>query len=440
MFGSLFVLDGVQSQDAPLSEIAPTQTVQTEAEEGSQSASTGLDQSADGQAQAQASERKPVEPNTQADTTREQPQLEKTTKPSVSNAETAQLDQAKPTSSKPQEKTKNETSWPETKLRARIMTGWEYKSERPAETQGRNSSSEQQLFLQQARIGLKARLIKRVIANISAEFSDALRPVETSTDYDEVPYLRNAYINVRIKKAFRIRAGRFKRPFSRLENTSTGSLPFRGRGLSNDLVIEDAQWGDRAIGLMFWGRVRKLGLTWKGSISNPDWDVDNDMESSGIDTIGQVIYEPVKWVSVGVNYGHKLIKPRGNRTVNADAFGGDFRLRFGGFRFSAEAFAAQLWEEDNDPFAFGIIGYTSYDFELSRDFVLQPTLFGEYADANSDYTQTEAIRTVIGMNLLCYEDLRVLPQVEIIRSVGEVSSYNPWIAGESFYVLFSLQI
>jgi len=42
--------------------------------------------------------------------------------------------------------------------------------------------------------------------------------------------------------------------------------------------------------------------------------------------------------------------------------------------------------------------------------------------------------------LLCYEDFRVLPQVEIIRPVGKVSSYNPWVSGERFYILLSLQI
>lgn len=320
------------------------------------------------------------------------------------------------------------------------MTGWEYWSERPSAAQAESSDSEQQFFLQQARFGIKAELNKRILANLSVDFADALRPEVGSTGDDEVPYLRNAYINVRVKKAFQIRAGRFKRPFSKLENTSTGSLPFRGRGLTNGLIIEDAQWGDRAIGLMLWGRIGKLNLTWKGSISNPDWAIDNDMEITGIDAIGQLSWRPIRWLSVGVNYGHKLTEPGGGRTVNADAFGGDFQIRFGGFRFSAEALTAQLTQEDNDPFAFGVVGYTTYDFELSQDFVLQPTLFGEYADANSDITQTEAIRTIIGINLLCYEDYRVLPQLEIIRPIGEVSSYNPWITGESFYVLLSLQI
>jgi hypothetical protein len=440
LFGPLIAFDRIQSQDAPPSENDLPQPVQKEAEEATESASSGSAQSVDVQAQVPVSESGTVEQNTQADSTREQSPADKADERLVSNAETAPQSEAKPISTKPQGKKEDDTSWPKMKLRARIMTGWEYRAERPAEAQGGDSDSEQQLFLQQARIGLKAELIKRVIANISAELSDGLRPVETSADYEEVPYLRNAYINVRVKKAFQIRAGRFKRPFSRLENTSTGSLPFRGRGLSNELVIEDAQWGDRAIGLMFWGKIPKLNLTWSGSISNPDWGVDNDMETAGIDTIGRLSYEPIKWLSVGVNYGHKLLEFEANGSVNVNAFGGDFRLRFGGFRLTAEAFAAQLPEEVDHPFAFGVVGYTSYDFELLEDLVLQPTLFGEYADANADNSQTEAIRTIIGINLLLYEDLRILPQVEIIRPLGEVSSYNPWVAEENFYILLSLQI
>ncbi|MBN1654743.1 MAG: hypothetical protein JXA30_13310 [Deltaproteobacteria bacterium] len=443
--GLFFRVESVRSQDQPGSEVVENEPARAQIEEQTEAETVDRREASDTRADQLASEKQVGQidsPESAPASPLPSGRSNKSHNSSDSISQDQPGEQSVLTSAATQKKGGQDDEWPKTRIRARIMTGWEFEEKRPSESQSglSGNTSEQQLFLQQVRIGIKARLNKRVAANISADLSDAVRPKTSSSDLKQIPYLRNAYLNLRLKRAFQIRAGHFKRPFSKLENTSTGSLPFRGRGLSNALVIEEARWGDRAIGLMLWGEIREIGLTWKGSVSNPDWSVDNDSEMPGIDSIGQLVYKPNKWFSVGLNYGHKFIEPSDDQSINAHALGGDCRLTFGAFRITAEAFGAQLPEEEDHPFALGVTGYSTYDVDLIPDLVLQPTLFGEYADAHADYSQTEALRIVIGINLLWHRKLRVFPQVEIIRPVGTVSSLNPWISGETYYIMLSLEI
>jgi hypothetical protein len=110
--------------------------------------------------------------------------------------------------------------------------------------------------LRQARVGIDARYRDILRARVSVDFADLLgnpRPGRV---------LRNAWGNIAIHPAFQIKVGQFKRPYSRLELRSSATIPFMGRGLFNDLAIEDLQWGSRAVGLSLWGKIeteRKVG-------------------------------------------------------------------------------------------------------------------------------------------------------------------------------------
>ena len=120
----------------------------------------------------------------------------------------------------------------------RVITGFEVERERPSEEQGGTPVTDYGFFLDQARLSLEGEW-KDLQLDISVEIGDAIRPKTSSAALRQPPYLRNAYLNYRVHKAFRIRAGRFKRPFSGLELTSTRDLPFRGRGLGNELIVEE---------------------------------------------------------------------------------------------------------------------------------------------------------------------------------------------------------
>src|SRR5688500_12609668 len=157
----------------------------------------------------------------------------------------------------------------------RVMTGFELDKSRPSDEQNGERVTDYGFFLDQARLSLEAEWDDLSI-DVSGDLADAIRPKTSSAAFNKPPYLRNAYLNYRVHKAFRIRAGRFKRPMSALELTSSGDLPFRGRGLTNELILEDGQWGDRALGLMLYGRLPGK-LRWHVSATNPSWAPDGDL-------------------------------------------------------------------------------------------------------------------------------------------------------------------
>jgi len=182
--------------------------------------------------------------------------------------------------------------------------------------------------------------------------------------------------------------------------------------------------------------IRSADLAWYVSLSNPDWEWDRDLESQGVDLLARLVYSPTKWLSLGANGGHKVMKhPALDETNNYNAVGGDLRVKRGAIYLAAEVLAGQLPDEEGAPFALGITGYGSYDVALSEDYTLQPSVFLEYADANAELLTTEAIRTIAGLNLLWRDSIRLMPQVKLVRPLGRVSELNPWFAGESFYLL-----
>jgi hypothetical protein len=320
------------------------------------------------------------------------------------------------------------------------MTGFELERVRPAEAQGGRDTTDYGVFLDQARLELQAEA-GMLSAEISADLADAIRPETSAAGFDQPPYLRDAYLNVRFAKAVRLRAGRFKRPYSRLELRSSGKLPIRGRGLSNSVIVEDAQWGDRALALMLWGKL-KGKLTYYVSASNPDWAPDADLEANGVDALARVEWQPSDALSLGINGGHKFrVEP--GEDVQANAAGIDARLHTGALDLLADAILAQLpaatgaAASTDKPWAYGLVALGTYDIALGAPWTLQPVLSFEYADADAEVSQTEAVRVVAGLNLLSSDGLRVMPQVELVRPLGTVSAQNPWEAGERYYVMLT---
>jgi hypothetical protein len=324
---------------------------------------------------------------------------------------------------------------------ARVMPGFELERERPSEEQNGERVTDYGFFLDQARLSLEAEW-DDLSLDVSGDLADAIRPSTSSAAFDKPPYLRNAYVSYRVHKAFRIRAGRFKRPMSALELTSSGGLPFRGRGLTNELIIEDGQWGDRALGLMLFGRLPGK-LRWHLSATNPSWAPDGDIESNGVDAIARLEWEPADIVELGVSFGHKL-EMRAGAEHNGNAASLDAALDVAGLRVALDAVLAQLTtqatEEVDAPLAYGIVGHATYQIPLGGELALEPVLLGEYADADSEFSKTEAVRVIIGCNLRMADRLRVMPQVEIVRPIGTAATINPWSSGETYYLMMTAQL
>jgi hypothetical protein len=325
---------------------------------------------------------------------------------------------------------------------SRVMTGFELEKSRPSAEQGGEPETDYGFFLDQARLKLEAEWDDLSI-DISGDLADAIRPKTSAGSFNRPPYVRNAHLTYRVHKAFRVRAGRFKRPMSGFELTSSGDLPFRGRGLTNDHIIEDAQWGDRAIGLMLFGRLPGK-LRWYASVSNPSWAPDGDLESNGVDAIGRLEWKPVKIVDLGVSFGHKLeVRSDGEYNGNAASF--DAALEVAGLRVAVDAVFAQLTTEAADgvdaPLSYGLVGYANYQIPLGGELALEPVVYGEYADANGELSRTEAIRAVFGCNLRVAERLRVMPQVELVRPIGGTAAQiNPWESSETYYLMMTARL
>jgi len=319
---------------------------------------------------------------------------------------------------------------------ARVMTGFELERERPSSEQAGESVTDYGFFVDQARLSLEAEW-KDLSLDVSADLADAIRPKTSSAAFNKPPYLRNAYLNYRAHKAFRIRAGRFKRPMSGLEMTSSGKLPFRGRGLTNELIVEDGQWGDRAIGLMFWGRLPGK-VRWYLSGTNPSWAPDGDLEANGIDAIARLEWEPAGIVELGLSAGHKL-EVRADNEYNGNAASLDAALNVGGLRVALDAIIAALstqeTEEQPAPTAYGVVAYATYQIPLGGDFALEPVLLGEYSESDAEYAGTEAVRVVAGCNLRVADHLRVMPQIEIVRPLGTAVAASPFRSSETYYLM-----
>jgi hypothetical protein len=317
---------------------------------------------------------------------------------------------------------------------ARLMMGFERDSERPAGGQGGQEESEYGFTVRQIRLRVKGELAEQFRGNVSFDLSDALSP-EAPSAYDQPPYLRTATLEYRHSRELRVQVGRFKRPFSHLELESASDLPILRRGLFNDLALEDNQWGDRGIGMMVSGRFKQPKLRYYLAFMNPSWSP--TLATEGLDVIARGEWTPTKGLTLGANAAYKNIEI-GNDRVSEVAYGGDITLRLGEAHFLLESNSAALPWAAERPRALGALFMFDYVLGLSENWSLQPTLFAEYADANTDVLENESLRLVFGVNALAYSSFRIMPQVDIVRSIGDTSAANPWRESETLSLIFSL--
>jgi hypothetical protein len=317
---------------------------------------------------------------------------------------------------------------------ARLMMGFEHDSERSAGGQTEPESDDYGFTIRQVRLRVKGTLAEALRANVSFDLADALDP-EVGSSYTRPPYLRTATLEYRPSRAFRLQVGRYKRPFSHLELESASDLPILRRGLFNGLALEDNQWGDRAIGVMASGRVEAPKLRWYLSFTNPGWS--STIDTEGVDVFGRVEWTLTKGLVLGANAAYKNIE-LGNDRVQDFGYGGDITLKLGNAHFLLESNDVALQFETGRPRALGALFMFDYELELTPDYALQPMFFAEYADANTDVLQNESLRLVFGVNLLAHQGFRIMPQVDVVRSIGDTSAENPWLESETLSLIFSL--
>jgi Phosphate-selective porin O and P len=319
---------------------------------------------------------------------------------------------------------------------ARVIGGWEYQAtERdPAQVAAGLRSNEFGWFLSQARFTVDGGWSKRVSVQLDLDFSDEDDP------------LRDAWLNLRVARELQLRLGQFKRPFSRLELRGAGKLPLRSRGLANDHLVGDLGWGGRSLGSELWGKVRALNLEWSVSATNPP------PRHDGADLHARLAYSPSAWLEVGAGGAHKIIENSQTSApdfIAGNAAGVDLRVKVGPLYVLVDALLGEnlgsqgLLEPDpravrNNAASVG--GYATWRIDLPANWELEPTAFGEWVDSNLEYSRSETLRFVVGVNALFHEELfRAMPQVELVRPLRS-SPDALWSARETFYLMFSAQL
>lgn len=322
--------------------------------------------------------------------------------------------------------------FPRYELSARLQTGLE----RRVSFSSSSLDSKQPFFLDQARLGLKIELNPDLEAAFDAELTAE-------------PVIRDAYVNVKIKRYLQVRAGHFKRPISRTELQGIGTLPFRERGLSSEF-LRDANWAGRSLGVMAWGKVRNPKLRWSFAAMNSGdtIDVDEAARLRGIDLLARVEFEALSWLEIAVDGGHKFTEVNAEGpNENLSAVGADALLQFGALRCVLEARLAQNPQPPTPPsnvgrtpFALSLLGYATYDIAFTKKFALQPVVVLEHLDTDRNLSEDETLRAVAGLNLLFWHStLRLLPQVEVIRPIGDTSARSQGTQ-TTYYLLLSLQL
>ncbi len=313
-------------------------------------------------------------------------------------------------------------------FKARLLTGWSYEREQPDEQQFGEEQTEFGLFVDQARLG------------VDAEWDNSLRlqiEFELSSANDPPAGMRDAWLNWRFSKALQVRLGRLKRPFSRLELKGAGDLPVRGRGLGNSLLVEDMGYGERALTGQLHGRVKALKLDWAVSVSNPPPD------QSGADLHARLAVDVARWLELGGSVAHKIVDDPG--TLEDDFIAGsgynvDVRVKAAGLYMLVDGLVAEDLRFGNRPLAGVLAGYATYDIPLTDVWALQPVVFGEWADSDLEFSGSEAVRFIAGINAVWRDsNLRIMPQVEVVRPL-QVMDTTLWVRTDAFYVMLGGQI
>lgn len=337
---------------------------------------------------------------------------------------------------------------------ARLVAGGRLVSEEPAISSEGTPAGQPvrrgSLNLRQARVGVDARYRDVLRVRATIELSDLLDKPEPGM------VLRNAWTNIRIHPAFQIRAGQFKRPYSRLELRGFSSIPFIGRGLFNRIAVEDLGWGERALGMKLWGDIKPAlpgldRLRWQLSVTNHAVSG----APHGFDAHARLTYDPTHWLSFGANAAYKSVQDpladeatcrstwkRGPECrLGVFAAGSDVAFDVEGLYASVEVNLAQDWlYVEESPWILGALGYASYDIQVAKRTRLQPVVFGEFVDSNMSYAESEAVRAGAGFNILWTKHLRIMPQVEFVQPLEPVTSFNRFVARQVYGLWIAVQL
>jgi len=314
-------------------------------------------------------------------------------------------------------------SKPEFKVGARLHALWimSDREDKPAN----------EFLVDMARVTFEWRQFKLIRTKVQADLDQLFGQGDAKS------LLRDAWVQVAPLKWLKIRLGQLKRPFSRLERRSRGRLETVGRGLSNELIVEDLGFGDRDLGFQLGGRIgkRSRGMEYAvGVFNGPGKNAEEfDLDGSK-DIVVRVEGTPVKWLSMGLNGSFKFfdVASVDYYPEHAWMFGTDLRVKFRGFRLLAEGLFGRnhdrclyadnptdcrvLNKNPDIPYAWSAVLMAAYKFNLYRKWKLklQPVLKGEVLVPDSTVDDGQVWSFSIGTNLFITRYARLMVHGEFV--------------------------
>jgi hypothetical protein len=266
--------------------------------------------------------------------------------------------------------------------------------------------------------------------------------------------LRDAYIGLTAFPWLEVRAGQFKRPFSRIELLPRRRLTTIDRGLVNRWAVGRLGYGERDVGVALGGRLWDAArLDYAVGVFNGNGAGVLEGDGYGFkDFSARLDARPVRWLSLGLSFSLDtledgdlpyLVDPAIFAAVDPAEYPGgytedDFRtehawmvgtswmsgadvaVRAGGLWLLVEAVFGQNWWFEGRPLTTGVTLLASYEIELSDAWGirLEPVFRGELVIPRIAFPDVRIWRAVAGMNLQLGDYVRLMVDGEFTRVEG----------------------
>ena len=254
--------------------------------------------------------------------------------------------------------------------------------------------------------------------------------------------IRDVFVRYNFHRAFRLKAGHFKKPFSLLRMTSRWDLLIPRRGLIDSHVVGGSMFGGfgaRDAGVMVFGRAGKrkqvrvryyLGVFDGWRLTDAffrDPDDPNDENTSHRDYVARLQVGIFDKVFLGVSYNHKRARMalapglEMDRTFNAVS--GDISLNLAGLGLQVEGIYASNPNAAQDHYLMGGHATISYRIKISDSLFLTPACMAEFLDPDDQVDEKNALRLAGALNLDIGKYTRVILAVE--GGSGEMAWIEP---------------
>lgn len=278
---------------------------------------------------------------------------------------------------------------------------------------------------------------------VEAVVEAALDDVDDQGTPDDL--LRDAFVDLKPRRWFAVRAGQFKKPFSLMELKSKGKLPVITRGLSNDFLVRDLGYGGRDVGVALGGRLKSpLGLEWMLGVFNGAGANRLEDDTSGAkDAAGRLEVEPLDGLKLGLNGSIRNfdLSVPGNEDKPATAWmgGGDLQLKWRGLRLQVEGLYGVNHLSASHPEAASVQALATWKIKLPRrrmsltPVVRVDTLWPVFSERKD-----RAFLATAGVNWQVVDHVRLMLQVELIRADDTLASL--WPEGERVFLQLTLDM